>query len=71
MRAKADDQGVISITNDDKVKTVCLNIAVVDTTISPSLNKENSSLTNLERYKRKCESGSEGGSSHNYSTSVG
>ena len=36
MRAKADDQGVIGITNDDKVKTVCVNIAVVDTAISSS-----------------------------------
>ena len=34
MRVKADDQGVIGITNDAKVKTVCLNIAVVDTAIS-------------------------------------
>ena len=33
MRAKADDQGVIGITNDAEVKTVCLNTAMVDTVI--------------------------------------
>ena len=62
---------MIGITNDDKVKTVCLNTAVVDIAIGKLLKKENSSLTNLERYKRKCESGSEDGSSLHYSTSVG
>ena len=33
MRAKADDQGMIGITNGAEVKTVSLNTAVVDTTI--------------------------------------
>ena len=39
MRAKADDQGVIGITNDAEVKTVCLNIAVVDTTICQAIEQ--------------------------------
>ena len=33
MRTKTDDQGMIGIKNDDEVKTVCLNTAVVDTAI--------------------------------------
>ena len=33
MRTKVDDQGMIGITHDDDVKTVCLNTAVVDTAI--------------------------------------
>ena len=33
MRAKAEDQGVIGITNDAEVKTVCFNTAVVHTAI--------------------------------------
>ena len=33
VRARADDQGVIGITNDDHVKIVCLNTNVADTAI--------------------------------------
>ena len=49
MRAKADDQGMIGIRNDDDVNTICLNTAVVDNAISQVIEQGgNSSLAKLD-----------------------
>ena len=67
MRAKADDQGVIGITNDDEVKTVCLNTAEVNTTICQVIDQGEFFTYKSGALQRKRESGSEDGSSLHYS----
>ena len=55
MRAKADDQGVIGITNEDEAEAVCLNTAVVDTAIYQVIAQGEFLAYKSEPYERNCD----------------